>query len=150
MNISELRIGNLIDVKYESKNEIHHVGGIINADDYMIVSTIYQSSVELHVMHEELNFHESELKPIELSDVWLRRLGFKDREKDHVIPLPNGNGVDLCIETTGDCVLLKYNVCDGVINHDEYDYIYITDVNSIHQLQNLYFSITGKELFLNK
>ena len=65
-------------------------------------------------------------KPIPLTEEWLLRFGID--KKDRVI---NGNF---------NIGVLYYN---GGIDYFEFD---VTHIKHVHQLQNLYFALTGKEL----
>lgn len=74
-------------------------------------------------------------KPIELTEEWLIKLGFKKRA-DGDFDLLEYSEVDIVISG-----LLDGWKCDGIwfsVNHLQY----------IHQLQNLYFTLTGEKLTL--
>ena len=70
-------------------------------------------------------------KPIELNEGWLKKLGFIKNKFDHYFEIENcqieiysfGNEVIVCI--------------DSVVNKN---------IKYVHQLQNLYFALTNKEL----
>jgi hypothetical protein len=109
MKVQELRIGNLVEfngVNY--KVETIDLGGYIGLSDI--------------ILFEQL--HIDDLKPIELTEEWLIRFGFKKFGPDFINPS-----------------LLIRNTIEGfkTIKHG-------IMVNHLHQLQNLYFELIGKEL----
>jgi hypothetical protein len=75
----------------------------------------------------------ADIQPIPLTEEWLLKLGFTD-EEDYL---------ELEIHESLSIIYVGYLalMLDGVI-------IQINDVNSdkVHQLQNLYFALTGEEL----
>ena len=108
MKVQELRIGNLVEfdgVNY--KVESIHLEGCVGLND---------------IMYEEVNIDD--LKPIDLTEEWLIRFGFKKFGPDFINPS-----------------LLIRNTTQGfkTIRHG-------IMVNHLHQLQNLYFELIGKEL----
>ena len=75
--------------------------------------------------------------PIPLTEEWLKKFGFKPYK-------PGGNGFRL-----GKMVIYVLPLCNEV----EYDSIdfeartnIMTNIKYVHQLQNLYFALTGEEL----
>lgn len=119
MEAKDLRIGNLIqDVKHKSPWRIEcFLGSSMATVDAGLVNF---ATDDLHDI--ELNEHE----PIALNEKWLVRLGFIDGEK---------NGIKL-------------------IRINEYYYVCFVngskslsvDIKYVHQLQNLYYALTGVEL----
>ena len=92
------------------------------------------------------------LSPIPLTEEWLLKFGFEGDENQYDIGLSNGDGVDLSVEfaygTT--CLKRKY-VEDWLIEKYKHlnkveDFCYIKHPKYVHELQNLYFSLTGEEL----
>ena len=123
LSINELRIGN-----YISPLGI----GITKVEGFCIWDNIIQSD----------NFAERELKefqPIPLTEEWLLKFGFEKytnnefsfETKDFEISFLNGGLKLLCGEYAENPISL---------NNQKY----------VHQLQNLYFALTGTELTLNK
>lgn len=76
-------------------------------------------------------FTDNQCEAIPLTEEWLIKFGKKADSNDSfggfIIPLPNGNGLRIKDN--------KWNA-----QHSE------TKVDFVHQLQNLYFALTGKEL----
>ena len=80
--------------------------------------------------------------PIPLTEEILLRCGFQGNEDEMHIVLGLGSGEELSVELITDTTCLvrsdpKYNSAD---------YCYIKNIEYLHQLQNLYFALTGKEL----
>lgn len=72
------------------------------------------------------------LKPIPLTEEWLDKLGAK--------LFPDGESLELSNRLIGyaDCRNTYYDKATGI------------DLEYVHQLQNLYFALTGEELTINK
>lgn len=81
-------------------------------------------------------------KPIQIIPEILINIGFTTDEYkvEYRIGLPIGNGSDLFIEDEG-----HPSMSCGIKTEDK-NYNYFKDVRYLHQLQNLYFAITGNEL----
>ena len=117
MKANELRIGNLV----------------LNDD----------SIEEVTLQHLDLLVHDNTyFKPIPLTEEWLLKFGFENLGE---------------IKEVSNRYVL-FNVIDGTSNFELYEYgneydaciddnsIYIHELKYVHQLQNLYFALTGKEL----
>lgn len=130
MKVRELRIGNLI------YNERNNVG---------IVKIIYPNRVECEIEEPEWAFGKDRLqeifnfKPIPLTEEWLMRFGFIKDEWSFIFPINNGNTA-YSIDWYGDKLGFAYA---GDITKETWIYY-------VHQLQNLYFALTGKELVEKK
>lgn len=131
MNLSELRIGNII----------YAWNGI-----EMVVRSIMDGSELTGVLASELNppkeFEGMQaslcyamIKPIPLTINWLLNFGFKEHIGEYEIRLKYGT-LNIC--PSRDWVF-DIMMADG-LGKMEY----------VHQLQNLYHSLTGKELTLKK
>jgi len=94
-----------------------------------------------------------EAKPIKLTESWLRKLGFEGNDMDMWIVLPTGNELELHI----DCVREGQfeNACltqgrqETGIPGKDYKFAYLNDCKNVHELQNLFFALTGTELEVN-
>lgn len=75
-------------------------------------------------------------KPIELTEQVLLKCGF-NWISDTWLSIPIDNGWNICYDVTG-YIYLKYNDIECEISHFKFEYI--------HQLQNLYFALTGREI----
>jgi hypothetical protein len=130
MKASELRIGNFIykESEYEFENGINQ---IISVLQFECVST---RPLNCHVKHYNVN--TSNLKPIPLTEEWLLKFGFEKTEWD------NFNSYRLMIGSN-DYAIILYS--DG---NCEVGDIITCKIEYVHQLQNLYFALTGEELTL--
>jgi hypothetical protein len=76
--------------------------------------------------------------PIPLTEEWLLKLGFEKMEFNH----SNSYHLDLVF-----CGIV-YNY-EGIIEmHLQEDEICLNHIKHVHQLQNLYFALTGEELLI--
>lgn len=82
--------------------------------------------------NDQLNTRNSEIEPIPLSEEWLVKFGWSEENKTRFIP-PLG---------------FSY-FRDGfrLINSEEGTFsVFYNKIEYVHQLQNLYFALTGEEL----
>jgi hypothetical protein len=125
MDTKELRINNLIN--YDGKTI--KVSGIIG-------NTIYHSSYDKdgHFFDSNIGDYKP-FQPISLTEEWLVRLGFEYHRESG---LYNKSGYDVMITSNGiDFYLGEYGS-------------WYKNITTIHQLQNLYFALTGEELTINE
>lgn len=94
--------------------------------DYIIVAGIYKGHV---CFHDGDMFLPKYVEPLDLTPEWLERFGF-DNNKDH-------EGYYM----SGGWICKNYSEGDGGVHC-------IAEVRYVHQLQNLYFALTGQELEL--
>jgi hypothetical protein len=121
MKASELRIGNLVDLgnRIAKVTEINHLACVV---------------VDLEETQDTIEDYER-VKGIILTEEWLLNFGFEKNNNNQFI-LMKGS-VDILFNKD-----LNGWTCDGInfsINMTEH----------VHQLQNLYFALTGEELILN-
>lgn len=117
MKASELRIGNLTIIDSENENKRIH-----------------------SVVWNDLGFENTFLDPIQLTEEWLFKFGFEIEKANYRV---------YDIEARG-----KFFSVNKRINKDSFEisfYTYYEDVVFenflyVHQLQNLYFALTGQEL----
>lgn len=137
----DLRIGNLINFNWWF-NGVGKVDLIDGCHGYV--------TMERH--GDE--FHLDEISPIPLTEDWLVKLGFKGYSHFTVmnskyIELGRGREISIgCVGTPNEMVYLIELDVDGrtindIITLRNFDYDGRTYV---HQLQNLYYALTGKEL----
>ena len=135
LTANELRIGNLVQiVKYwkDFYDENYFIPKEINLDDLRAIN----------------NFKDI-AKPIPLTDEWLLKFGFEindDLGDEIYYQMPEiKNGYGICFDHN-DITFYKYygNGAENVhtLIYDE------KHLQSVHQLQNLYFSLTNNELKL--
>lgn len=126
MKVNELRIGNIISPLGK---------GITSVEGFCIWDNLIQSS----------NFTERDIKdfePIQLTEEWLLKFGFEPVELnvDKTYFIDNGRKC-LEIDLSSCTVLYQSNIGIKYIDLN-------IDLEYVHQLQNLYFALTGEELEL--
>ena len=121
MKAEELRIGNMLSIP--------------RLERVLTVSAIFKT----HFVCEDkdgIRFEESiriNYQPIPLTEEWLMKFGFENWDKNKWI---DSNSV-LTISKNGDNFLCLFNQ-----RH--------IDIFHVHQLQNLYFGITGEDLIVKQ
>lgn len=120
MNATELRIGNI--VFYNSEND--------NNEPVRYYCTI--NGADLRIMQDDENYLKSH-EPVPLTDELLEKCGFKIFPWGYVIKSSNDFGIRLNLKS------FVYEVSGNSAVKIEY----------LHQLQNLYFALTGEELEIN-
>lgn len=125
IKLNELRIGNLV---YEAgePSRIYQLGS-----GGISFFTINDINVNKET-GRTLQGHEKRFEPIALTPEWLGRMGFNTRPEERFYIFHNER------------VLFEYWLLDGsiVIQGGFVGY----KIRYVHQLQNLYFALTGEEL----
>jgi len=131
MKANELRIGNWVYIPQTKTNE--QIGVIEENGRFLTkgYKTSY-SSIECS-------------RPIPLTEEWLVRFGFEKLRNfsNNAIKLDVFNY--LCLDNGNDGS--KYCAV-SIYDEDENVCVYLHDIQHVHQLQNLYFALTGEELKL--
>ena len=120
MRTRELRIGNYVS---------HYVGDDLKVDVIADVGYHLLSSAKSITSRKDSDVIKS-LEPIPLTEEWLLKFGFDKLE----------GWDDTFFFQLNDVQILEYNVSG-------YDYDGV-NIKHVHQLQNLYFALTGEELKL--
>jgi len=125
MKANELRIGNYVQ---NNRGTIHRIAKIDGEENPPVIRA-WQVKISA--------YGTTEPEPIPLTEEWLLKFkGQRDESNDVYLPLPRG--IDMRLYLKYDHVLLcKGQTCPL------FEYEHITNV---HQLQNLYFALTGEEL----
>jgi hypothetical protein len=117
MKASELRIGNI--VRYGANNRV------LDAELFL-----------------QLLKYTTPFDPIPLTEEWLLKLGFKQCgyemlswKHETLLPSFNLDGINWADFDEPDYQFLNYKVADEILR-----------IDYVHQLQNLYFTLTGEEL----
>lgn len=125
---AELRIGNFLHGD--------------NDPDMYVVSIDANSGVEMGFLGMSLDeandyglwhYDFSDLKPIPLTEEWLVKFGYEDKNKHNFfgtlgLLISNKHYYVSFTSENGVCIFQKH------------------EIKSVHQLQNLYFALTGEEL----
>lgn len=125
MKANELRIGNFLE--YWKRNEIVEISAIHNG-------CLYANG------YEEGCLCYFQFKGILLTKEWFKKLGFT------YYPLPTKSGREVGYYTLKYGNRFKINRSDDI-----YSFInFRKEIKNVHQLQNLYFALTGEELTIKK
>lgn len=146
VKVNELRIGNLVinpGIDYDQGENKYHDpdGDVVCAVEAFSKEYIELKEVVSGVFLEEK--HIDQCLPIPLSPEWLERCGFKIKhETSEEEPLTYSIlKMDLDIAREEEGYYLRYECQDSY-----YDSNIGTPILYLHQLQNLYFALTGEEL----
>jgi len=120
MKETELRVGNLIIIN----EEVDMITGIWHEIRSHGVSNIFIQA------KNDLDYPIKDIKPVLLTKEWLLKFGFRGEDRYFLSP----NGYVLMLQKNG---VIKFN---GLIFNESKRILYV------HQLQNLYFAVTQKEL----
>jgi len=114
---------------------------------------VTDSGAEYSEFYFELNHFNylARLEPIPITEEWLLKLGFIEDSFEYIkIISPDGllgirlNPYDVDFKEIGVCIFQKDDI--GITEEHENHYVFLDSIKYIHQLQNLYFALTGKEL----
>jgi hypothetical protein len=108
------------------------------------VNTIFGYGINSY--YNEAEYLYDEIKPIQLTEEWLLKNKFFLRKFDYSIPISDCEVVWLTlIPQDEECT--AYSVCVTQTDEDELDQnVFLSDISYVHQLQNLYYALTNKEL----
>ena len=118
MKATELRIGNLIEYKIKDKLDERKEWWEVSKVDFQDLTWL------------DSNPEDTDFRPIKLTEEWLLKFGFVKKEI----------GYSKLTEME-QCFLIsfgKHTSVNGIKFNNE--------IKTVHQLQNLYFALTGEEL----
>jgi hypothetical protein len=127
LNSKDLRIGNLI--KWKSTGEIEYVININSSSKYQTINNIQITDAE----------------PIPISEDWLIKAGFVENKYEYSIPISECGLVTLTL-IPHDEQHSKFSVCVSQSDEHDVENVFLNEISFWHELQNLYKSISGKEL----
>lgn len=133
MKTNELRIGNLVKRSQHSNWQERHWGEEVKVGFNEMQLISFEKTTEWY-------------EPIPLKEGWLLKHGFFVENFDYSIPISDCKVVWLTlIPQDEDCT--AYSVCVTQTDEDEDDQnVFLSDISYVHQVQNLYFALTGNEL----
>jgi len=136
MEARELRQGNILDYY---------------GQECIVLEILKNDYVEFGYFTDSIGFNRKltekhSPKPIPLTEEWLLKFGFESyNQKSYKLNI---------ILDNKDTFLVFYSHSGGnimmSINDPKNDYNLIREINHVHQLQNLYFALTSKELEITK
>jgi hypothetical protein len=109
----------------------------MKANDLRMGNWIFIEDLEVQVECLPKHYNYEIVNPIPLTKYWLKRLGFEEGFYD----------TDMRIQVSTDCSMSIWT-CDKTDNCLIGDNLTLT-IKYVHQLQNLYFALTGVELDLS-
>ena len=129
----ELRIGNLIEYKLNSGSHF------VEVNTYLL--TVIDVGKKPFI---------DRYKPIPLTEEWLLKFGFEEIVFDSE---ETGYGVEYEISISHGSKMVVYDDMSFGIENNELDTHWLSldfdKFSGVHQLQNLYFALTGEELEIN-
>jgi hypothetical protein len=125
MKASELRIDNYIKLMY-------------NYEDF---ETLQVTLVDI----SDIEKKNGNFEPIPLTEEWLYKFGFVDIDKrDHDYNTYTDSNHDYYLQSDVRRKDGKYTILDN--SFDDLRDFTMVDIGYVHQLQNMYFALTGEEL----
>ena len=126
----------------------------MKASELRIGNSIIQDGDFVFVTGWRLEFigkNKLEYKPIPLTEEWLVKLGFeklKEYDDGENIIIQYGKSIIVGDDTHDEklVISLPFNHCEIGDYQDDSAYILNITIDYVHQLQNLYFTLTNKEL----
>ena len=126
MKANELRIGNVI--------MFADYGGIV----YRKISAIKFNEFGFYSDIDGTNFEIC--KPVLITKEWLLKLGFEYNDYYKNYKIKSGQYFN-SVQYNDECFEWNYNN-----DNSDAECYYVTSVKYIHEIQNLYFALTGEEL----
>ena len=130
MKANELRLGNYVNVPIPEQCPFR-------IDDFECLSYEFIKVAQKQMINGKevhpLTWYGNDLQPIPLTEEWLLKFGFENLS---LTPKFDGSK----------CNFTFYWEVDEIVLRENYEDIFITRISYVHQLQNLYFALTGEEL----
>lgn len=136
MNANELRVGNLLNEDVLGNCEVSDIC------EHVVMVKVNNSKLDGTISKVTYTLNYGCINPIKLNEKWLLDFGFKHK-KCGISGADMWQGLDFWDKECDMAYLtlrgdIKYGLrIQGFIN---------SDIKYVHQLQNLYFALTGKEL----
>ncbi len=134
-----LTVGELMDGNY-----VH-----LTKDDF---KTVKEYELDIWDIYKASTSDCADIRGIPLTGDWFLRMGFLCLESDNSIVLPVGTASELNIEQdlNGEYnIQLTRGSTKGIPGKD-FDFVYAGPIKHVHQVQNLYFALTGEKLLINE
>lgn len=131
INIKELRIGNYIFPKNEN-GEPSKIGKVLGINGHLVCVEGNNSPYDYHL-----------LEPIHITNEIMGKCGFSLID-DKYYSSPNiADKLAIFVDLTG---RLYISIVDERFERGYEDFPFNTFIENLHQLQNVYFTLTGREL----
>lgn len=140
ISANELRIGNLVCV---GENALHADGG--GKNQIYEISELKTDVVQFRMFHA--GEYYKDLKPIPLTEEWLLNFLFTKLDNLDTFELKDGNYRSIQIDLNSNGIEIYLCGTDSVMSSQCFP---VDNVKYVHQLQNLFFALTGEELTLEK
>lgn len=131
----ELRVGNKILSIFDKVETVRMILGHEGSEEY---PKQYKHLIGVEENGNQYNL--AEIKPIPLTEEWLLKFGFVQGEYKLWLSIPQIKSEIHFDKFRGSLVCQIYSSTGSLIPKD---------IKYIHQLQNLYFALTGEELEIN-
>jgi len=136
MKANELRIGNWIERLFEGEST-----GIEECS----IRTIWDA----FKFETEAGIHKFQFQPIPLTEEWLLKFGFEKWGRDDLPrTLSYSIGWIKIFPSNSFCDFMGYGFIYYKPDHEKSTESARVNIQNLHQLQNLYFALTGEELKL--
>ena len=138
MKASELRLGNLVKINGRGGDCIYRVTGISETD--IDAQCINRCDPFKEVYNEPIE----NVSPTPLTEKWLLRFGAKDNDSYfNLLGYPD-------FKISWSIRIIKNNERKAFFLDDNFPECFQIKLEHVHQLQNLYFALTGEELTLKQ
>jgi len=128
MKANELRIGNLVNCTNHKHIQFFEIEMFYGLSDF-----------KPKLEYEDLTISFHTCKPIPLTEEWLLKFGFENNSFDNFCYLHFNPRMAIRF--------LNFNSAEcEIIQDDKYISFKWKHIEYVHQLQNLYFALTGKDL----
>lgn len=139
MDARELRIGNYVSINNprffeEIKNIPLRVKSITELPDFISVGIHHFIGEDYHDYHQKNCFVE----PISLTEEWLLKFGFEKHHKEYYNDVMMLNPIK---SSNNEYEIYFFPAALGSASRGRFQRLYF-----VHQIQNLYFALTGEEL----
>lgn len=137
IKITELRLGNYIIDKIDDDCTI----------ECEVIEISKNGTVKIKDSQDDYTNKINQIAPILLTEDWLINFGFKkDDNGNYWIPIEIETWLQLTVID-----MFYPMICQaGELSHEKENYVSLNGIQYVHQLQNLFFAITGKELELTQ
>ena len=137
MKAQELRIGNLVTIDKLMQESLHDSCEVIMKEDYIPVVSVAKDECNLLIDGDEFDFDIKDILPIPLTEEWLTKFGFLKNYSNSYTSYK--------LSSRGFTIEYEFRNGENVINAAMLECVGL-DIDYVHQLQNLFFALTGEEL----